>query len=184
MLQFAFFGCFAGGSLIWGGTAKQIGIPLTLAYSGIGMLIGSLALSRCRVNGISDLKLTLLGYPLSETQCKVSPDEGPVLVTVEHCIHPRDFRDFEIAMQAVRSIRLRDGATHWWLFHDLAKPGRYVETFIVKSWAEHLRQHERMTITDYEVEQYARSYHLADKPLVVAHLIAADHYSRQAVAES
>jgi Transmembrane secretion effector len=28
-----------------------------------------------------------------------------------------------------------------------AKPGRLVETFLVKSWAEHMRQHQRVTQT-------------------------------------
>jgi hypothetical protein len=34
------------------------------------------------------------------------------------------------------------------IFRDLAQPDRYVETYIVDSWAEHLRQHERSVAAD------------------------------------
>jgi len=33
---------------------------------------------------------------------------------------------------------------------------RFVEWFLVESWAEHLRQHERVTIDDREVEARSR----------------------------
>jgi hypothetical protein len=31
------------------------------------------------------------------------------------------------------------------IFRDTAAEGRYFEVFLVQSWAEHLRQHERLT---------------------------------------
>lgn len=176
VFQFIFFGCFAAGSLIWGLTAKQIGIPSALVCAGVGMAVQLALLSRYRINGASNVKLKPLGYPLPETSQEVKPEAGPVMVTVEHRIKESDVRDFENVMKEVRRIRLRDGATEWWLFQDTAQPGRYVETFIVKSWAEHMRQHERLTVADYEVEQRARSYHSADTPMVINHLI--DVYSR------
>ena len=55
--------------------------------------------------------------------------------------------------------RLRDGALRWELFHDPADPPRYVETFLVESWVEHLRQHERVTLSDREAETRARALH-------------------------
>ena len=51
-------------------------------------------------------------------------------------------------MKAVERIRRRDGAIQWGLFEDAANPGRYVESFLVENWAEHLRQHERITVSD------------------------------------
>jgi hypothetical protein len=35
---------------------------------------------------------------------------------------------------------------------------RYVETFIVTSWAEHVRQHERFTRADRETEERVQRY--------------------------
>src|SRR5205823_12752224 len=75
----------------------------------------------------------------------------------------------------VRSLRLRDGAYRWGLFNDPAQPARYVETFVVASWAEHLRQHERVTVADRETEDVARAFHVAATPPVVSHLISARH---------
>jgi len=54
---------------------------------------------------------------------------------------------------------------------------RYVETFLVSSWVEHLRQHERATKGDREVEERLRMYVLTAPN--VRHLVSADlHTSR------
>ena len=57
---------------------------------------------------------------------------------------------------------------------DLEQADVYLETFIVASWAEHLRQHERLTRGDRELEQVVAS-HARGEPvvrhLVVRHLI-------------
>jgi len=37
-------------------------------------------------------------------------------------------------------VQRRDGAIRWSIWHDTADPGRYVATYVVESWAEHLRQ--------------------------------------------
>ena len=79
-------------------------------------------------------------------------------------------------MQAIRPlarVRRRDGAQLWGVFRDAADPTRYVETFTVESWAEHLRQHERMTVTDRALVASVRSFHVGDQPPLVTHLIAA-----------
>src|SRR5581483_1124649 len=101
------------------------------------------------------------------------PEHGPVLVTVEFLIDPEQGPAFAHAMQAVRRLRRRDGAIRWGLFEDAATPGRYLETFVVESWAEHLRQHERATISDRALEQKAYSFHRGPEPPKVTHWIAA-----------
>jgi hypothetical protein len=63
----------------------------------------------------------------------------------------------------------------WELFEDVAAPGRYLETFVVESWAEHLRQHERATVADRQVWERVRSFHLNESPPAVAHLLYAYH---------
>ena len=74
-------------------------------------------------------------------------------------------------MRPVRLVRLRDGAMRWGLFHDTTDPGRYLETFLVESWIEHLRQHERMTVADQAARELARTFHLGPPP-AVSHYVA------------
>jgi quinol monooxygenase YgiN len=51
-------------------------------------------------------------------------------------------------MRRVERTRRRTGAYQWNLFRDLADPDRFLETYLVESWAEHLRQHRRSTESD------------------------------------
>jgi quinol monooxygenase YgiN len=95
------------------------------------------------------------------------------LVTVEYSIDPQHGREFARAMRAVRRIRRRDGAIRWSLYEDAASPGRYIENFVVESWAEHLRQHERTTVSDREMEEKAWAFHQGEGPPKVTHWIAA-----------
>ena len=76
-------------------------------------------------------------------------------------------------MHDLGRIRRRDGAIRWGLFSDTSNPSRYVETFVVESWAEHLRQHERVTVADRADEERARAFHMGETPPIVSHLIYA-----------
>ena len=101
------------------------------------------------------------------------PDDGPVLVLIEYRIAPEQAREFARAMRVLRLVRLRHGAFRWGLFGDTADLGRYIETFVVESWAEHLRQHERMTVVDREVRNRATAFHIGAAPPIVSHFISA-----------
>jgi hypothetical protein len=68
-------------------------------------------------------------------------------------------------------IRRRDGAYQWGIFRDLENPDRYLETFLVDSWAEHLRQHERSTRADRLVTEQVEK-HTRGEP-IVRHLVYA-----------
>jgi hypothetical protein len=78
-------------------------------------------------------------------------------------------------MQALSLIRRRDGAIQWGLFHDLSDPGRFVETAVVESWAEHKRQFERVTNADRAIEERARAFHIGDEPPKVSQMIYANY---------
>ena len=100
------------------------------------------------------------------------PEQGPVLVTVRYRIDPGQAHEFARAMRVVRRQRRRDGAMRWGLFSDASDPRCYVECFLVESWAEHLRQHERVTEADRAVEAHALAFHSDPEPPSVSHLIA------------
>ena len=98
--------------------------------------------------------------------------EGPAITLVEYRIDPKTAAEFLQAMKEMKRIRQRDGAIRWNLLRDTADPQRYVETFVTESWAEHLRQHERVTAEDREIERRAQSFNLGPEPAKVTHLIA------------
>jgi hypothetical protein len=102
---------------------------------------------------------------------KVTSDAGPVLVTVEYRVLPAEHEPFRRAMDLLARERGRDGAYAWGLFEDVAEPGRFVETFLVESWLEHLRQHKRVTNADRLLQQHVDK--LLKGPPIVTHMISA-----------
>jgi quinol monooxygenase YgiN len=112
-------------------------------------------------------------WPAPITAQEIGHERGPVLVTVEYRIRPRDRAEFLQAIAKVEPERRRDGAYAWGVFEDTAEEGRIVETFLVESWMEHLRQHERVTQADRLIEDAVQRFNLSGAPKVT-HLIAAD----------
>jgi MFS family permease len=169
-----FFGGMAAGSVLWGAVAAQAGLRAALVASGLGAAAGILVTSRYRLTaGGADIAPSR-HWPASALIEDPESGRGPVLVTVEYRIEPVSAEAFGRAMRDVRRFRLRDGAFRWDLLHDPARPGRYIESFLVESWVEHLRQHERITEADREVERRARRFHLGGEPPIVSHFIAKD----------
>jgi MFS family permease len=168
-----FQGAMAVGSVTWGAVATRIGLRATFLTAGIALLIAAAATFRLRLAGLREFDTRPSGHWPEPILVVDRPEEhGPVLVTVEYSIDPADAREFARAMQLMRRLRRRDGAVRWGLFEDAATPGRYIETFLVESWAEHLRQHERVTIADRETEERAFAFHRGVGPPQVTHWIA------------
>ncbi len=168
-----FFGGMAGGSAVWGAVATHAGLRAALVLAGSGTLLGIPATARFRLpRGEAPNLAPSRHWPAPVVAGEPEGDRGPVLITVEYRIDPAHAEDFARAMRDVRRIRLRDGAFRWDLLSDPGDPGRYVESFLVESWIEHMRQHERITVADREVEERARRYHLGPAPPAVSHFIA------------
>ncbi|MBD1936694.1 MFS transporter [Microcoleus sp. FACHB-68] len=170
-----FQGFMALGSLLWGALAQRTGISTTLTSAGIG-LIATVALTfRYRLRCAEKLDLSAsLHWQQPALAFEPCPNDGPVLVTLEFRIDPANAEAFTEAMQMLSQIRRRDGAIQWGLFHDLADPGRFVETFVVESWAEHKRQFERVTNADRAIEDRVRAFHAGDRPPKVSQMIYAN----------
>jgi hypothetical protein len=98
-------------------------------------------------------------------------DLGPVLVTVKYVVDPAKETEFLNEIYRYQRIRRRDGATRWGIFYDTESPNVYLETFLVDSWAEHERQHDRFTVADRELEKRVLSYVV--KSTTVKHYIYA-----------
>jgi MFS family permease len=168
-----FYAGLAGGSALWGAVADHLGVAESLLISVAGMVVGLAATWRFHLQTGEGLNLApSRQWPAPIVKHDLELERGPVLVTVEYQVDPERAAEFARAMDGVRRIRRRDGALQWGLFVDAAVPGRHTEVFLVKSWIEHLRQHERVTVSDRDVEERAREFHSGPEGPVVRHLIA------------
>jgi Transmembrane secretion effector len=91
---------------------------------------------------------------------------------VHYRVEPKNREGFLQAMRKNERVRRRDGASRWGLYRDLERADLYLETFIVVSWAEHLRQHERVTRSDGDVERLVQMR--TDGEPTVRHFIHAE----------
>ena len=166
-----FQGGLAAGSALWGVVAGRVGERTALLAAAASFGLGLLAALRWRLQGIGALDLTPSVRPEPVTAIDPEPDDGPVLVLIRDRVDPGRAEEFAATMRAMRRVRRRDGAYRWGLFEDVADPGCFVETYVVRSWAEHLRQHERFTAEDLAVRDRVRFFHVGDDPPAVSHFI-------------
>jgi MFS family permease len=149
-----FFLASTVGSTLWGAVASQFGLGVTIAVAGVSVAAGVVARSRFWIKDTVGLDLApTRHWPAPTVAESIEPQEGPVLVSVGYQVDPAKLPQFEAAMSELRRRRRRSGAYFWDLFVDSADPNRHIEVFLVDSWAEHLRQHDRVTALDREAER-------------------------------
>ena len=177
VFMLVFQGGLAAGSALWGGVAAREGVQYALLWAGLGIIattaLGLVARLPDATTDVSPWNHWRM--PVVVEDARLEFDEGPVLVTVEYRVNRGQAPEFIKAIRAYGRVRRRDGASRWGIFRDLEDADRYVETFIVSSWAEHLRQHERSTAADREVEERLRAY-VTGAPSV-RHLVSAKEVS-------
>ena len=169
-----YMGAFALGSAAWGGVAQHRSVRLALIYSGLGT-VGSAVLALFAKLPDSTADLTPWIHWRMPVIVKEVGEEllaGPVLVTIEYSIIAEQESKFLKAMREYSRVRRRDGAYQWGIYRDIEAANRFVEIFLVRSWAEHLRQHERQTNADRKLEEQVNTY-VAGEPKV-RHLLFAD----------
>ena len=173
MFVTVFFGAMTVGSAVWGQVAGMIGLPDTHFIAAAGALIAIPLTWRWKLQTAAGIDLTpSMHWPTPVIGHEVEHDQGPVLVTVEYRIEPANREAFLSALERLAHERRRDGAYAWGVFEDAAEEGKYLETFLVKSWLEHLRQHQRVTNADRILQSAVHRYHVEGTPKVT-HFIAA-----------
>jgi MFS family permease len=174
-----FFGGMALGALSWGSMASIIGIPKASCVAGLGLLAGLLTTFRFRLSAGENLDLTPSGHWPVPAWCEENARERqPLIVTIEYTIDPKNRDAFLQAVRPLRDLRLRDGAYNWSLARNTGDPSRYIEVFFVQSWVEHLRQHQRVTVSDRQAQEKVQSFHIGrDRPV-------ADHFVTESVYKS
>ena len=166
-------GAFAIGSAIWGALSSLLGLPVTLSVATAAMLAG-LLLARpfpLRMGQAEDVTPATPWEDLLVAD-EPAPEAGPVSVEIGYRIAVENVPAFLDAVTQLRGPRRRDGATLWRIYRDLSDPTRYLERFIVTSWADYLHQRSRATQADQELEAQVRAFMLEGVPVTMQHFIA------------
>jgi len=161
------------GSVIWGWLAAQYGTRWALTASAGAMLVLLALTYRVRVRLGEEADVTP-GIDLPDLAIAVepSPDDGPVLIQVQYQIDPANRVAFLRAIHLVEPTRRRNGASDWRVFRDLSEDGRFVERFIVASWAEYVRLRTRRTMADRQLREAVEQFQRPGVPILVTRLIS------------
>ncbi len=146
-----FQGGNAIGSAVMGIAAGYAGLSPTLAIAATGLALGPLAALAWRFQPIRPEELQPAGdWPAPQLAADTGTEghPGPILVTVEYRATPGREHELMTILQDTRFSRRRTGAISWRAWRDASDPRRILEQFVVASWDEHLRQHERVTTRD------------------------------------
>lgn len=170
-----FQGGMALASMLWGAIAERFGNRVSLYTAGILCLATLLLVKRFPIRLGEERDITRSGHwPEPVFKTPPDPERGPVLIMIEYDVDPERRNEFAATMRELGRIRLRDGAIRWGIFQDAGAPNRHVESFLVENWAEHLRQHDRVTLADREIEDQAKRFHRGPKPPVATHWLASE----------
>ena len=176
-----FFGSMTLGSGVWGEIADIAGLPLTHFIAAAGALLAIPLTRRWKLQTGAGVDLTpSMHWPVPVVTHEIESDRGPVLVTVEYRLtSEKDRNAFLTALERLAHERRRDGAYAWGVFEDTAENGRFLETFLVESWIEHLRQHERVTHADRVLQEHI--HRLLEHMPAVRHLISVEPDRNRAI---
>lgn len=166
-------GAFAIGAAIWGGLSDLLGLKPVLCTAAALMLAGPLLARRypLKMGERPDVTQAVPWEDLFVAH-EPAPEAGPVAVEVAYRIRPADAPAFLDTIAELRAPRRRDGATFWRVYRDLSDPTRFVERFIVSSWADYLHQRARATLADQSIEARVRAFVADGQAITTAHYIA------------
>ncbi len=179
-----FQGLMAVGGFAWGALAQQFGNGAALSFAALALVCGLVVTLRWPLRVVQGLDLTpSMHWPAPETAITPDAEDGPVLITVEYRVPAERASDFVQVMDAMRTFRRREGAISWGLFRDTADPDHYVETFLVLTWGEHMRQHARVTVEDQALEARRDAFLQPGVAPFTSHLIDAHAFDARAPQE-
>ena len=167
---------FQGGAALgaagFGAIAERAGLTAALLAAAVGLAVVALAGVWLPFRAISPQDLLPAGDWPDPHLVGAEATDGPMQVTVEYRPRPGRERDLVDALYAGRRARRRTGAVSWSVWRDAADPGRVLEQFVVGSWAEHLRQHER--VSRHDQQRIEEIWNMTDpsQPTTVTHWLA------------
>jgi MFS family permease len=177
--QMIFSAGMALGGVIWGFIAEHVSTSKSLLCAAAGLAVTlPLSLRFHVLRGVQpDLSPHLYAFPAPELTSEREDSEGPVRVSIDYHIDPKDYAAFTKAIHRLRDVRLRDGAIRWGVYQDATDPAHINETFVTESWLEYLRQRERFTASDLHIRDTVWGFHRGKEPPRISHMFYAKEVS-------
>jgi quinol monooxygenase YgiN len=174
-----FMAGIAAGSVLWGQLADVAGVPVTYAWGAAAVAVTTMLGFRWKFRRITEVDLSPAPFLAPETQLSDEDTTGPVLVTVGYDVRPESEEAFQRALGLVGRSRRRTGAVQWSVYRDAEERGRFIETYVVPSWDEHVRQHGRRTVTDASLTDDLRVFLREGTQPQVKHYVAPGRHARR-----
>ena len=166
-------GAMALGGIIWGTSVSMWGIKWTLLVACILQLATLLLQFWLSIDFTGELDFE--PAPVAGASHKLihipAPHDGPVAVMIDVEVHGTLGREVLEVLRDVRLIHLRNGAFSWRLHEDLGRPNTYRVEMMYPSWTEYLLMQERLTKSEREIIDKARSFHVGEKPADFRHFL-------------
>lgn len=155
LILLAFQGCQALGGLAWGVLADLVGLSSALGAAAVLMTVAASGFLLHGLHPSHDIApdLAQIATPtLSGVEL-----ERPVRIEVTYRPVDGEVGAFLEAIGALRLSRLRLGAGGWELLVDPEHPDRYIETFPMDSWADHVASETvRLTVPEHRLRERVR----------------------------
>lgn len=102
-----------------------------------------------------------------EVRLTLTSRSGPLVVEIEYRVAQENTLAFYGLMQKVRQSRQRNGACGWSISCDIADPELWTERYHCPTWLDYLRQRNRSTRSERELDRQAVSFHIGPEPVRV-----------------
>jgi MFS family permease len=169
--QAASTGGIALGSWGWGQLAHRAGVQTALLAAGALMIASTLLGLRFRMPHVrpQDQESKLLEDP--EATLPLQGNEGPLVVMIEYRVASANAREFCERMQQVQLSRQRNGAYGWSMARDIAEPELWTERYHCPTWHDYLRQRNRATHSERELQRQVLDFHIGPADVRVRRML-------------
>lgn len=156
-----FYGGIALGGVFWGVLANASGVVLSLKIaSSLLIIINIIAAYFLKINEHQKIDYTPINKNMINIEkSEIQKSKQPILVAIEYSIAKHNHFLFKKSIKLLRQVRLREGAYFWTLLHDVNDSNRFIESFMIESWVEHLRYQHRFSKTHKDIQMKVFSYH-------------------------
>lgn len=168
----AFSAGVALGSALWGFLADFTSVPTAYAWGAFALAAGLPLALRWRFDSIAGFDLSPAPTHVAEGALVGADTDASTLVVVRYEVCAADEEDFLRVLHLIGRGRRRTGAKRWSVYRDAEQEHTYIETYVLSSWDEHLREHLRRTVSEQRLQEDVRRYLRPGTTPAVWHYVA------------